>query len=61
MMEKCETGMKEKQHDSDYEEKKSITEKDSDSTAVVAIQKSEPITKPMPFPCSIKSQNGRLN
>jgi len=54
MMEKCETEMKEKQLNDDDEEKKSITENDTDSTAVV--QKSSEPT----IPCSTKSQKGRL-
>ena len=50
MMEKYETEMKEKQLNDDEEEKKSITENDTDSTAVVQ-KRSEPIIiKPKPYP-----------
>jgi len=60
MMEKCETEMKEKQLNDDDEEKKSIIEKDADSTAVVQ-KSSEPIIKTKPYPHSMNSQKGRLN
>ena len=63
MMEKYETEMKEKQlnDDVDEEEKKSITEKDTNSTTVVQ-KRSEPIIiRPKPYPRSMNSQKGRLN
>jgi len=48
--------VKEKQLNDDDEEKKSITEKDTDSTAVVQKSSKPIIIKPKPFPCNLESQ-----